>query len=58
MRLELDTRWDGAAIEVVGTSPLAFADFGIDPPNTPLVTVDTIGKFELALTFVPGPPGT
>ena len=58
VRLELDTRWDAATISVVGTSPLAFADFGIEPPDTPVVTVDTVGKFELALTFVPGPPGS
>jgi len=58
VRLDLEALWDGATISVVGTSPLAFADFGIDPPNTPLVTVDAIGAFEVALTFVPGPPGS
>jgi len=58
VRLDLEAVWNGATISVVGTSPLAFADFGIEPPNTPLVTVDAIGAFELALTFVPGPPGS
>lgn len=58
VRLDVEARWDGSAINVVATSPLAFADFGIEPPQTPLVKVDAIGAFELALTFVPGPPGS
>ncbi|MFM8238172.1 MAG: YceI family protein [Actinomycetota bacterium] len=58
VRLEVEARWDGPTISVIGTSPLAFADFGIEPPDTPFVKVDAIGAFELALTYVPGPPGS
>ena len=41
----LEARWDGPSIRVIGSSPLAFADFGIEPPNTSVVKVDAIGAF-------------
>jgi polyisoprenoid-binding protein YceI len=47
----LDARWNGATIEVAGTAPITLADFDIEPPNTPIVSVDDHGSFELHLVF-------
>ncbi len=49
--LTLDARWNGATIEVAGTAPIVLADFGIDPPHTPIVSVDDHGSLELHLLF-------
>jgi polyisoprenoid-binding protein YceI len=47
-------RWDGGTIEVVGSIPIAMADYDIDPPNVGgFVSVEDEGEIELRLTFVP-----
>lgn len=50
---ELTARWDGATISVAGSTPVVFADYEIEAPNTPAVAVDDEGTVELQLTFVP-----
>jgi polyisoprenoid-binding protein YceI len=50
----LDARWDGTTIEVAGTAPLVLADFGIEPPDTPVAAVDDNGSLELHLVLERG----
>jgi polyisoprenoid-binding protein YceI len=47
----LQARWNGSTTEVVGSAPIVLADYGIEPPNTSVVSVDDHGSFELQLTF-------
>jgi polyisoprenoid-binding protein YceI len=48
----LEGRWDGRTIQVVGTLPIRFADYGITPPNIGgFVTVADTGAMELQLFF-------
>lgn len=50
----VEARWSGTTIEVVGTIPVTFADYDIDPPNVGgFVSVEDEGEIELQLTFVP-----
>jgi polyisoprenoid-binding protein YceI len=49
--VSLDARWDGTTIEVAGTAPVALADYGIETPHTPVVSVDDKGSFEVHLLF-------
>jgi polyisoprenoid-binding protein YceI len=49
--LQLDARWDGNAIEVAGTAPIKLADYGIERPETPVVSVDDNGSLEVHLRF-------
>ncbi|MCU1430606.1 MAG: hypothetical protein JWL83_4606 [Actinomycetia bacterium] len=49
--LTLDTCWRGATIEVAGTAPIVLADYGIDSPHTPIVSVDNHGSLEVHLLF-------
>src|SRR3954470_14070744 len=51
---DLDTRWSGPTIQVVGSAPLALADFHIGAPNTVIADVDDHGSVELDLVFAPG----
>lgn len=54
VEVPLEARWSGDTIEVVGTLPITFADYEIDPPNIGgFVTVEDEGEMELQLTFVP-----
>jgi polyisoprenoid-binding protein YceI len=49
--VQLQARYDGTRIEVAGTAPVVLADYGIDAPDTPVVSVDDNGSFELHLLF-------
>jgi polyisoprenoid-binding protein YceI len=49
----IDARWNGPTIQAVGTAPITLADFGIDPPNTPIAKVDDHGSLEFALQYAP-----
>jgi polyisoprenoid-binding protein YceI len=50
--IPLEGRWDGKQIQVVGTLPIAFADYGITAPTAPAVaSVDDHGEVELQLVF-------
>ena len=50
----LDTRWNGATIDAVGSAPIVLGDYEIDAPDTPIAKVDDHGSLELDLEFVPG----
>jgi polyisoprenoid-binding protein YceI len=45
----LDARWNGSTVDVVGTAPIVLADYGIQPPQTSVTSVDDHGAFELQL---------
>ena len=47
----IEARWNGSTTEIVGSAPIVLADYGIEPPNTSVVSVDDHGSFELQLTF-------
>jgi polyisoprenoid-binding protein YceI len=52
--IKLDARWNGPTIDVVGTAPILLADYGIEPPDTVIASVEDHGSVELDLTFAPG----
>ena len=53
--LPLQGRWDGTSVQVVGTMPIRFVDYGITPPNIGgFVSVGGTGKIELQLFFAHG----
>lgn len=53
VEIPLEARWSGDTIEVVGTLPIAFSDYDIEPPNVGgFVTVEDNGEMELSLTFI------
>jgi polyisoprenoid-binding protein YceI len=50
----LQASWDGAVTISVATPsgvPILMADYDIEPPNTPLVSVDDNGELELQVVF-------
>ena len=50
--IPLQGRWDGKQVQVVGSLPVAFADYGITAPTAPAVaSVDDHGEMELQLFF-------
>jgi polyisoprenoid-binding protein YceI len=50
----IDARWSGDTIDVVGTIPVLFADFDIEPPSVGgFVSVEDEGEIELQLRFIP-----
>jgi polyisoprenoid-binding protein YceI len=50
--LSLDGRWDGKQVQVVGSLPVKFSDYGITAPTAPAVaSVDDHGEMELQLFF-------
>jgi len=50
--LSLEGRWDGKQVQVVGTLPIVFSDYGIKAPTAPAVaSVDDHGEMELQLVF-------
>jgi polyisoprenoid-binding protein YceI len=50
--LSLDGRWDGKQVQVVGSMPIVFSDYGITAPTAPAVaSVDDNGEMELQLFF-------
>lgn len=51
--VSLDTRWNGATIDAVGSAPIVLRDYKIDAPDTPIAKVDDHGSLELNLEFVP-----
>jgi polyisoprenoid-binding protein YceI len=50
--IALQARWSGDQVEVVGTLPVQFADYGITPPSVGPITVEDHGTMELHLVFV------
>lgn len=51
VNIPLEARWSGDQIQVAGSLPVLFADYGITPPSVGPVTVQDHGTMELALTF-------
>ena len=50
--IPLEARWDGKAVQVVGTLPIVFGDYNITAPNSTFVaSVDDHGEMELKLFF-------
>lgn len=50
--IDLEGRWDGRQVQVVGRLPITFADYGITPPNIGgFVSVEDRGVMELQLFF-------
>jgi polyisoprenoid-binding protein YceI len=50
--ISLEGRWDGKQVQVVGTMPIVFSDYGITAPKAPAVaSVDDHGEMEMALFF-------
>src|SRR5262249_2251785 len=49
----LETRWNGATIQISGLVPITFADFGMQAISIPTLTTDDKGSLEINLTFVP-----
>ena len=48
----LKAEWDGSVIKVAGSTPIAFADYGIDTIEIPgFVKTDDNGTMELQLLF-------
>lgn len=54
IEIELDARWNGPTIDVVGTVPIVLADYRIESPDTVIASVADHGSVELDLTFAPG----
>jgi polyisoprenoid-binding protein YceI len=55
VQLPVQGRWDGTTVQVVGTLPIRFADYGITPPNIGgFVSVGATGTIELQLFFAKG----
>jgi polyisoprenoid-binding protein YceI len=50
--IPLQTSLTNGRINVAGGAPIVLADFDIDPPDTPFVSVDDNGAFEVQLAFV------
>jgi polyisoprenoid-binding protein YceI len=53
--LELQASWTGTVIDVAGGTRIVLADFAIEPPRNPFVTVDDVGEFEVQLSFERAP---
>jgi polyisoprenoid-binding protein YceI len=50
--IPLEGRWDGKQVQVVGSLPIVFSDYGITAPTSNLVaSVDDHGEMELQLFF-------
>jgi polyisoprenoid-binding protein YceI len=51
IEIPLEARWRDDRIDIVGTAPIVFADYGITRPETPVVSTDDTGSLELQLVF-------
>jgi polyisoprenoid-binding protein YceI len=55
VKIPLEGRWDGTAVQVVGNLHVVFADYGIEPPGSPLLaSIDDEGEMEFQLFFTKG----
>jgi polyisoprenoid-binding protein YceI len=55
VKIPVEGRWDGTAVQVVGTLHVVFADYGIEPPGSPLLaSIDDEGEMEFQLFFKKG----
>jgi polyisoprenoid-binding protein YceI len=51
---QVDARWNGPTIDVVGTAPIVLADYRIRAPDTVIARVEDHGSIEFDLTFATG----
>jgi polyisoprenoid-binding protein YceI len=52
VRIDVEGRWDGRTVQVVGNLPIVFADYDMDTPNVGgFVTVRDEGEMEFQLFF-------
>ncbi len=49
LEIPVEARWNGATIDVVGAAPITLADYGIQTPSTPIVSVAGTGSLEIQL---------
>lgn len=54
VEIPLEASWSGELIDVVGTAPVVFSDYGIEAPSNPMITVDDNGELELQLVLERG----
>jgi len=54
VEVQVEARWDGPTISVAGSTPITFADHGMEPIDIPgFVRTEGTGTMELQLVFVP-----
>lgn len=54
VEVDLEAQWEGPSISVAGSTPITFADFGMEAIEIPgFVGTDDKGTMELQLSFVP-----
>ena len=54
VQVTIEARRNGGNIEVVGSIPVKFSDYGIDNPSTAAVTTQDNGVVEVSLIFSKG----
>lgn len=54
LSIPVTARWNGTTVDVIGTAPIVLADYGIAPPQTPLVSVQGNGSLEIQLVLRTG----
>jgi polyisoprenoid-binding protein YceI len=52
VEIPIEGRWDGTFIQVVGSLPIVFADYGMEAPSAPIVaSIDDEGEMEFQIFF-------
>ncbi len=51
VQVQLQASWNGSTISVAGGTHIVLADYSIEPPDIPLVSVEGEGELELQLVF-------
>jgi polyisoprenoid-binding protein YceI len=51
LSIPVTARWNGTTVDVIGTAPIVLADYGIEAPQTPLVSVQGEGDLEIQLVL-------
>lgn len=49
VEVEIEARWNGDTVDVAGHAPIVLADYEIEAPDTPIVSVDGNGEMEFQL---------
>jgi hypothetical protein len=51
VEIPIEARWTGDVIDVAGSLEIVLADYGMNAPERPFVSVDDVGTMELQLVF-------
>ena len=51
LSIPVTARWNGTTVDIIGTAPIVLADYGIEAPQTPLVSVQGTGDLEIQLVL-------